>query len=187
MYFRWALISGFVLSILAAGWFGCYVYAQSKKDPLLTPLADAIPTPSPTVDVEVEMLEEVVVVAVTATPSASPTPKKIVPTPTLKPSPTAATSQEINSYIEKYGSQYSVDKDVLRHMALCESGFNSSAVNNIYVGLFQFGESSWKSNRKEMGEDASTDLRFSAEESVKTASYAISKGREGMWPNCVPK
>lgn len=128
---------------------------------------------------------------VTATPTNTPTPKPtITPTPTKTPKPlptaTPVSSQEVNSFIERFASQYGVDPNVVRHVALCESGFRSNAVHGIYVGLFQFGPTTWKNIRVEFGEDTNPDLRLSAEESVQTATYAISKGKGGIWPNCLP-
>lgn len=89
-------------------------------------------------------------------------------------------------FIERFASQYSVDPNVLRHIATCESGFNANARNGPYAGLYQFGNSSWKSNRILMGEDTDPDLRYNAEESVQTAAYIISRGIKNIWPNCYP-
>jgi hypothetical protein len=136
--------------------------------PTVTPIPTDSPTPTP---------------GPTKTPKPTPVPTK---TPTPVPVPAGASSLEINGFIDRFSSQYSVDPNVLRHMALCESGFNSSAVNGNYVGLYQFAPTTWKNIRKEMGEDENKDLRFSAEESVQTAAYAFSKGKTGIWPNCNP-
>jgi hypothetical protein len=35
-----------------------------------------------------------------------------------------------------------------------------------------------------MGLDANSDLRFNAEEAIKTAAFHISQGGQGAWPNC---
>ena len=88
--------------------------------------------------------------------------------------------------IDRFSAQYSVDPNVLRHLAICESGFNSSAVNGAYVGLYQFGPITWKNLREEIGEDTNINLRYSAEESTQTAAYALSLGKRGIWPNCAP-
>jgi len=88
--------------------------------------------------------------------------------------------------LEGFAGQYDVDPDVLRHIAICESGFNPLAKNGPYIGLFQFGAATWSSNRKLIGEDPNPDLRYSAEESIQTAAYMIAtKGRQ-FWPNCSP-
>lgn len=125
----------------------------------------------------------------TDTPSPLPTLKP-TPVPTKKPkavpTPTPVSSEEINSFIERFSSQYSVDPNVMRHIAICESGFRSNAVNWVYVGLFQFGPVTWQNIRREIGEDPNINLRYSAEESAQTAAYALSKGKVGLWPNCRP-
>jgi hypothetical protein len=115
----------------------------------------------------------------TITPSTTPTPTPI-------PTPGAASSSDINSFIDRFAGQYGVDPNVLRYIALCESWFRSNAENAGYVGLYQFGETTWKNIRLEIGEDTDPDLRYSAEESVQTAAYALSKGKESIWPNCIP-
>lgn len=136
----------------------------------LTPSPTPFPTESPTP---------------TDSPSPSPTP---IPTktPTPVPTPSPASSEEINGFIDRFAGQYGVDPNVVRHLALCESGFRPNAVNGDYVGLFQFGPTTWKNIRAEIGEDTSINLRYSAEESTQTACYALSKGKSKIWPNCMP-
>lgn len=133
----------------------------------LTPSPTSTETPSPT-------------------PTATPTPKP-TPVPTKKPTPVPqpiVTSTEINGFINRFSSQYSVDPNFVRHVALCESGFNPKAVNGPYVGLFQFEATTWKNIRLEIGEDTNIDLRANAEEAVQTAAYALSKGKNTIWPHC---
>lgn len=139
-----------------------------SPSPSLTPTSIPVPTntPSPT-PMDSAML--------TTLPSAQPTP-------TIPP----ASSLEVNGFIDRFSAQYGVDPNILRHIAICESGFASNAKNGPYIGLFQFGEITWKNIRKEFGEDTNPDLRYSAEESVQTASYALSHGKGGIWPNCQP-
>jgi len=127
----------------------------------------ATPIPEPTV-------------APTSTPV--PTPK---PTPTLPPQP-AFTSQQINEFIDRFAAQYNVSPHILRHIALCESGFNPSALYVGYAGLYQFGPVTWKNVRIKMGEDPDINLRYNAEEAVQTAAYVLSTGKTGIWPNCAP-
>lgn len=129
----------------------------------------------------------------TNTPTAKPTAKPtITPVPFVSPKllaeaeqPTSS-SQQINEFIDRFAGQYGVDPNVIRHMALCESGFRPNAKNYIYRGLFQFGPITWQNIRKEMGEDTNIDLRANAEEAVQTTAYALSKGKTGLWPNCSP-
>lgn len=135
--------------------------------PSPTPMATFTPTPIPT-----------------PSPTKAPTPRPTM-TPTPVPQPTF-TSEEINGFIDRFAAQYSVSPDVLRHIALCESGFKPEAHNAGYAGLYQFGTITWKNIRKEFGEDINPDLRFNAEEAVQTAAYAVSMGKSGIWPNCHP-
>lgn len=131
----------------------------------------------------------------TLEPTPDPTP---LATPTLQamqsatakagtppPQPTF-TSAEINGFIERFASQYGIDPNVLRHIAVCESGFNPMASNLGYAGLYQFGPTTWRNYRLALGEDPNVDLRFNAEEAVQTAAYAISLGKFHLWPNCKP-
>lgn len=130
----------------------------------------------------------------TSTPTATitqtphPTIQTSIPTPTQSSTAliSKSSSQEINGYVDRFASQYSVDPNVLRHIAVCESGFNSLAQNGPYAGLYQFSEGSWANYRKQIGESVAPDLRFNAEESVQTAAYVISVGKSSIWPNCLP-
>jgi len=124
----------------------------------------------------------------TPTPTPSPTPK---PTKTPKPTPTPIpqpvfSSEEIHGFIERFAGQYGVDPNVLRHLAVCESGFNPLAEKLNYVGLFQFSPNTWIKYRQLMGEDIDISLRANAEEAVQTAAYALSSGDDHIWPNCAP-
>lgn len=138
-----------------------------------------------------------------STPTATPTPTETplptptdtpTPTPTETPSPTptetptpaviTASASDIDGYFQKYSDEYHVDKDLLRRIAVCESGYNSQAQNGDYGGMFQFATQSWETIRGRMGQDPNPDLRFSAEEAVKTAAYHIANGGEASWPNC---
>lgn len=140
-------------------------------------------------------------VTVTATPAATSTPTPTpspspAQTPLALPKPTAKegtpipqpvfTSQQINEFIDRFASQYNVSPDILRHIALCESGFNPLAQNYGYAGLFQFGPVTWQNIRRAMGEDPDINLRFNAEEAVQTAAYNLHINNAGIWPHCVP-
>ena len=140
--------------------------AVSTSSPTETPTFSPSPTPIATP-----------MVTPTAVPTQTPEP---IPTPT--PVPPA----QINALIDRFSAQYAVDPNVMRHIAICESGFNPLAVNGAYIGLFQFGPITWKNMRKEIGEDIDTNLRYSAEESAQTAAYALSQGKRGIFPNCAP-
>lgn len=88
--------------------------------------------------------------------------------------------------IDKYSVERGVDPNVIRHIAICESGFNPKAKRYIYAGLFQYDGATWKSYRKRMGENPDPDLRYNAEEAIKTTVYIVSLKRLYLWPNCAP-
>jgi len=145
-------------------------YANRNADkpiPTPTPLPTSTPTPTPTPK---------------PTPTPRPTPK---PTPTPRPQP-KFTSQEIYEMTNKYAGVYGVDANVIRHIAICESGFNPLAHNYIYAGLFQYTASTWKAFRIKMGQNTDPDLRFKADEAVKTTAYVLSLRGYQNWPECYP-
>jgi hypothetical protein len=133
-----------------------------------------------------------VVATSTPVPTPSPTPKPTktpspTPVPTETPIPQPLFSpEEIHGFIERFSGQYGVDPNVLRHLAVCESGFNPLAEKLNYAGLFQFSPNTWIKYRELMGEDADIDLRLNAEEAVQTAAYALSLNNDSIWPNCAP-
>lgn len=95
--------------------------------------------------------------------------------------------KEIIQLIEKYASTYGVDKNMMIGIAKCESNFKENAVNGPYVGIYQFVAGTWISNRRVMGLDESPDLRYNAEESIKTAAFKMSRDGFGAWPVCQHK
>jgi hypothetical protein len=125
----------------------------------------------------------------TPTDSPTPTPKPkptMVPIPTPKPPPKYS-SEEIYGFTNNLAGQYGVDPNVIRHIAICESGFNPLAKNSMYAGMFQFDAPTWKSFRKMMNKNPDPDLRFDAREAVETVAYMLSIHREALWPNCIPR
>lgn len=121
------------------------------------------------------------------TPSATPRPtQKVTPKPKPKPTPTPESSELINKLIDRYSNEYGLDPNVMRNMVICESGVNSRATNGVYAGLFQYDKATWIRIRSEMGKETDTELRYSAEEAIRTTCYAIAKGKKKLWPNCVP-
>lgn len=127
------------------------------------------------------------------TPTSSPTPtftltpiptKTYIPIPSLTAIPVTITSPNFDDLFAKYGNQYNVDKELLKRIAGCESGFNPNDVTNDYAGLFQFGSLPWIEARGRMGLSNDQNLRFNAEESIKTAAFEIDyKGTSG-WSDC---
>lgn len=165
------------ITILVVFYIGALINTQkSEVLGLISPLEGITPTATPSMTLSLNASPSA---TITATPSATPT-EKIVPTPT------ASMSQEVSGFVDRFSAQYGVDPNVIRYVAICESGFKSNAKNGPYIGLFQFGEITWINMRNEMDEDPSPDLRYSAEESVQTAAYAIAKGKGKIWPNCFP-
>ena len=175
------LLVGFLLGYFGMSFWGKDVFLKGEVlseyyvagDGSLTHDASAVvtaassPTPSPTPE---------------PTETPSPTP---VPTETPIPQPLFS-SEEIHGFIERFAGQYGVDPNVLRHLAVCESGFNPLAANLNYAGLFQFSPNTWIKYRQLMGEDVDISLRLNAEEAVQTAAYAYSLGNDSIWPNCAP-
>lgn len=91
---------------------------------------------------------------------------------------------ELELLFDKYCGEYGLDKAIMKKIADCESHFNPQAVNGPYGGMYQFLASTWVANRQAMGLDPNPDLRFDAEESIKTAAYKISRDGTGAWPVC---
>lgn len=140
----------------------------THEDPAPTLTPTSSPTPTPTL-------------------TATPTPPKPTATPTPTPEPAEAYSgKEMQSFIEQYAGQYGVDPNVLRYVAVCESGLNPSAMNGPYGGLYQFSASAWNTYRTRLGADSSPGLRFDAREAVRTAAFVLSINAAFIWPNCVP-
>src|SRR3989344_4324369 len=118
----------------------------------------------------------------TPTPTDTPTP---TPTATPTPIPTVVTSQDLESLFTKYADEFHIDKERLKRIAACESGFNTQAnYNNLYVGMFQFSEGAWTSARSSMSLSTDQELRKNAEESIRSAAYMLSRGQENAWPSC---
>jgi len=171
-------ISFFIGVLIGAG--GIFLFEKDifEEEEILSPQFEIIsPTPSPTPEP-------------TNTPTPTPKPKP-QPTPTLKPTPTpisqpTVSSEQINSFIERFAGQYGVDPSALRSIAVCESGFNPLAANLVYAGLYQFTPTTWIKYRELLGEETNPDLRFNAEEAVQTAAFVLSLGQTFIWPSCVP-
>lgn len=139
--------------------------AQSPT-PTVTSTPTQTPTPSPS-------------------PTHTPTPKPTA-TPTNSPTPTLppVSSGELDSWFSKYSSLYSVDRQKLWDIAVCESNLNTNAKNGDYGGMYQFSSGTWVSTRTAMSEDTNADLRFNAKEAIKTAAFRISTLGPAAWPNC---
>lgn len=125
----------------------------------------------------------------TFTPTSTSTPSPtLAPTPTATPSPTLTPAiilpKDLDDFFTKYSNEYSVDKELLKRIANCESNLNPNASTSLYAGLFQFAEPIWIQTRILMGQNSDVNLRFNAEESIRTAAFMVSQGHLGIWPNC---
>jgi len=144
---------------------------QSLKRQTLPPIPTQIST--------VPSVIEYTVITETPVPSATPRP-----TVTVIPTPNKISAGDLEAFFSKYAEKESVDRDLLKKIAVCESGFNPAARNGIYGGLFQFSENSWQSLRRIMNLDTNPALRFNAEEAIKTAAYKLALNGRAAWPNC---
>ncbi len=115
--------------------------------------------------------------------TSKPTFKPLVQS-TPKTTQPVSTPVEIESMISQYSDQFGVDKEKMKQIAYCESRYNPNAVNGPYGGMYQYLASTWSSTRKQMGLDANPDLRFNAEESIKTTAFKIAKQGTGPWSAC---
>lgn len=130
----------------------------------------------------------------TAKPDIKPTVlPTVAPTvlPTIAPAaviPPIAPS-ELDTLFDTYANQYGISSATLKVIANCESKFNPSALskNGLYGGLFQYSPSTWASTRRSMGLDENPELRFNAEEAIKTTAFKIANGGIGAWPHCGKK
>lgn len=165
-------------------------HPESSPDVLavVTPNASPTPTPvvSPTPSATLAPTPQATPMAsatLQPTPVASPaaTPK---PSPTPAPSVARATSAEMDGWFNEYAGSSSVSIELLRKIAVCESGYNQFARNGIYGGLYQFSSSTWESTRKAMNADPNPDLRFDAKEAIRTAAFRIATMGSAAWPNC---
>ena len=125
--------------------------------------------------------------AITAAPSPKPTVKpEATPAPTKTPAAVLPAS-DYEPLFEKWAVHFGIDINLLKHIARCESRFNPGAVGGIYGGMYQFSASTWKSTRIAMDHDPDPNLRFDANEAIKTAAFKIANGGQSAWKNCLPK
>ena len=170
------MIATFIVAIVSFG------YVAFLTPPIISPLADYQP-------LNVQVLSMTIVTTplpfIQVNPSvllcSTPTPKP-KPTPKLLPSP--ATATQMDAWFTEYANNQSVSIEMLRKIAICESGYNQFAQNGIYGGLFQFSTSTWKSTRGQMNADPNPDLRYNAEEAIKTAAFRFATSGQAAWPNC---
>lgn len=187
------VIAGFISFLISFSLLGLipYYYMHQSGD-VLSPLADTStvksvvlaatsisspfptfsPTPSPTIMPSP---------SASASPRPSPTPK---PSPTPSPKASPVTGEQLENWFTTYANKESVNRDQLKKIAICESNLNPNAVNGIYGGMFQFSTSSWISTRRAMNADQNTNLRFNAEEAIRTGAFRLATLGDAAWPNC---
>lgn len=96
---------------------------------------------------------------------------------------------EVEAIIRKHAAAYGADAQIMIAIAKCESGFRAEALSSsgAYGGLYQFVASTWQSNRRAMGLDDNPNLRFDAEEAIKTAAFKMGRDGYSAWPACSQK
>ena len=122
-------------------------------------------------------------------PTNTPTPIPTVtprPTQTLRVTPTniPITSGQLDEWFTKYSNLYSIDRQKLWKVSVCESNLRAHATNGDYGGMYQFSTNTWISTRTTMNMDPNPTLRFNPEEAIKTAAFTISTVGLSPWPNC---
>lgn len=151
-----------------------YALSSKTQTVIFSPLPDKIHT---------KTLGATSMPTLTITPSPTPTP--IPPTPTLTPTPPPViASAVLDELFTRYSNEYSIDKELMKRIAYCESRLNPAAATSPYAGLYQFSESLWIQTRTLMGQNSDPNLRFNAEEAIRTAAFMISQNHLYIWPNC---
>ncbi len=141
------------------------------------------PTPVRRMNARVKEKNKVVSVAV-VNKTNTDIPKNTSTAVQKKPANGSVPETGFDDIFAKYGEEYGVNADLLKHIAICESGMNPDAVNGPYGGIFQFHPGTWASNRRAMGLTDSESLRFNIEESIRTAAFKINRDGVGAWPVC---
>lgn len=159
-----------------------FLTANIIVSPRISPVATLAPSRIPTpIRIETPM------VASAVAPTFPPAQLTSEPTamPTLAPTAAPLPATDYEAYFDQYSSAYKVDKELLKHIANCESHFHPGSTNGIYGGMFQFAPSTWSSTRASMGADTNPDLRFDAKEAINTAAFKIANGGADAWAACL--
>lgn len=151
------------------------------EDTIVAMLKEPTPTNTPTPTASQPTVTPEPKKEIVPTESATPTPTE---TPTSTPPPAVSAPVDLESLFQRFADEYGVDKEQMKRIAQCESGFNNEASNGNYVGMFQYATSSWSSQRIRMGADPNPDLRRNPEEAIRTAAYHIANSGTSAWPNC---
>lgn len=192
LHIRIVLVSMLVPPLMYVGFF--HVYLPSQEVPFVAVLSKSM---------SVSSISSTIFPTVILTPTSSPTltpTKKLIPTisaistpspvltktpiPTAQPTHAAYTPNQLDAWFTQYSDTYKVDRYMLWKIAVCESGLNANARNGDYVGMYQFATRTWQSTRNHMRLDDNPDIRYVAEEAIKTAAFKISTSGTGAWANC---
>lgn len=176
------MISGLQHYVLLAILSGCFFFGLFQTVNAQTLLPSLTPTPS-----ESPVNTPTPTLTPTTTPTPTPEPTA-TPTNTPTPSPTRipiASPTDLEAFFNKYSEEYHVDKELMKKIAKCESGFNAQADTGTYAGMFQFAAQTWITARSRLGLDTNPDLRKNAEESIRTAAFMIGNGQQNAWANCL--
>lgn len=167
----------------------CQEVQSIEPNIIPTPVAQPIATPT---QLEKELTQP------NNEPANQPTPKPGSEAPTVSVSVAVAVAvaavtpvapEQLESLFEQYATEYGISSSTLKIIAKCESGFNPAAQskNGLYGGMFQFSATTWASTRRAMGLDENPELRFNAEEAIRTTAFKIAHGGIGAWPHCGKK
>lgn len=171
-----------LLSLISACFFfGLFHTVNAQTLPFIGITPTPAPSTTPTKATPTGTPIPTLVPTATATPTPTPLPTS-TPTPTRIP---IASPSELDAFFSKYSEEYHVDKELMKRIAKCESGFNSQSDTGTYAGMFQFAAQTWISARSRMGLDSNPDLRKNAEESIRTAAFMIGSGQQNAWANCL--
>jgi hypothetical protein len=143
-----------------------------------TPTVFLYPTETPAPVAGTEFVQPV------ATKEIASEDTKDEPTPTDAPKPTLVVAADMETLFSTYADMYHVDREEMKKIAKCESGFNANAQNGPYTGMFQFDASTWIAERTRMGLDTNPDLRTNMEEAIKTTAHKIASSGLNAWPVC---
>lgn len=116
----------------------------------------------------------------------TPEPAAIIEdTPIPEPIEPEFISTPFDDLYQEYADRYSIDVNLLKKIAACESGHNPTSVNGDYLGMFQFSSGTWQSTRAEMSLDPNPDLRTDPTEAIHTAAFKIGAGGAHAWAACL--
>lgn len=173
---KWTVLISFITSILIL-----IIILQLKSG-------------QPTQNIKTNNLSEIIIspttfeyIIITETPVPTLTPRP-TPIPTKMPTPAIKlkqlSPQILDQLFSKYSENYTVDRELLRKIAVCESYLNPMASSGDFAGLYQFSKLTWITTRQHMNVNADTYLRYDPEEAIMTAAFKLKKDGKNSWPNC---